>query len=141
MCYKVETRMDDIKSSSSPKSKMASSYQSRCMYCVMEKNLTRKFAANLSLKISFLFTISLANLATNFQDLDAKVKNLVALAPVLGTISRPVKSNCTICLHCITLYCWRTTILMLVIVFWYLKQDDFFYQLSRRCKLVNINSF
>ena len=26
----------------------------------------------------------------NFQDLVAKVKNLVALAPVLGTISRPV---------------------------------------------------
>ena len=30
-----------------------------------------------------------ANLATNFQDLVAKVKNLVALAPVLGAISRP----------------------------------------------------
>ena len=28
-------------------------------------------------------------LATNFQDLVAKVKNLVALAPVLGTILRP----------------------------------------------------
>ena len=27
--------------------------------------------------------------ATNFQDLVAKVKNLVALAPVLGAISRP----------------------------------------------------
>ena len=32
-----------------------------------------------------------ANLATNFQDLVAKVKNLVALAPLLGTISRPVE--------------------------------------------------
>ena len=31
-----------------------------------------------------------ANLATNFQDLVAKVKNLVALAPVLGAISHPV---------------------------------------------------
>ena len=30
-----------------------------------------------------------ANLATNFQDLVAKVKNLVALAPVLGAISCP----------------------------------------------------
>ena len=30
------------------------------------------------------------NLATNFQDLVAKVKNLGALAPVLGTISHPV---------------------------------------------------
>ena len=29
------------------------------------------------------------NLATNFQDLVAKVKNLVTLAPVLGAISRP----------------------------------------------------
>ena len=28
-------------------------------------------------------------LAANFQDLVAKVKNLVALAPVLGAISRP----------------------------------------------------
>ena len=28
-------------------------------------------------------------MATNFQDLVAKVKNLVALAPVLGAISRP----------------------------------------------------
>ena len=33
--------------------------------------------------------ILVANLATNFQDLVAKVKNLVALAPVLGTILRP----------------------------------------------------
>ena len=30
-----------------------------------------------------------ANLATNFQDLATKVKNLVALAPVLGAISCP----------------------------------------------------
>ena len=28
---------------------------------------------------------------TNFQDLVAKVKNLGALAPVLGTISRPAR--------------------------------------------------
>ena len=33
--------------------------------------------------------ILVAKLATNFQDLVAKVKNLVALAPVLGTILRP----------------------------------------------------
>ena len=33
--------------------------------------------------------ILVANLATNFQDLVAKVKNLVALAPVLGAILRP----------------------------------------------------
>ena len=29
-------------------------------------------------------------MATNFQDLVAKLKNVVALAPVLGAISRPV---------------------------------------------------
>ena len=34
-------------------------------------------------------TFLVANLATNFQDLVAKVENLVALAPVLGAISRP----------------------------------------------------
>ena len=33
--------------------------------------------------------IVVAKLATNFQDLVAKVKNLVALAPVLGAILRP----------------------------------------------------
>ena len=40
------------------------------------------------------WNILVANLATNFQDLVAKVKNLVALAPVLGAISRPVKQIC-----------------------------------------------
>ena len=56
------------------------------MYCVLETNLTRKFAADLPLKIF----LKVANLANNFQDLVAKVKNLVALAPVVGAISRPV---------------------------------------------------
>ena len=55
------------------------------MYCVLETNLTRKFAADLPLKIFLI----VANLANNFQDLVAKVKNLVALAPVVGAISRP----------------------------------------------------
>ena len=41
------------------------------------------------------WNILVANLATNFQDLVAKVKNLVALAPVLGTISRPAKDKYT----------------------------------------------
>ena len=36
-----------------------------------------------------VMNILVANLATNFQDLVAKLKNLVALAPVLGTISSP----------------------------------------------------
>ena len=34
--------------------------------------------------------LKVANLANNFQDLVVKVKNLVALAPVVGAISRPV---------------------------------------------------
>ena len=55
------------------------------MYCVSETNLTRKFAADSPLKIFLI----VANLANNFQDLVAKVKNLVALAPVVGAISRP----------------------------------------------------
>ena len=37
--------------------------------------------------------ILVANLATNFQDLVTKVKNLVALVPVLGTISRPARAS------------------------------------------------
>ena len=37
--------------------------------------------------------ILVANLATNFQDLVAKVKNLVALVPVLGAILRPAQEN------------------------------------------------
>ena len=37
-----------------------------------------------------IISILVANLVTNFQDLVAKVKkNLVALVPVLGAISRP----------------------------------------------------
>ena len=36
--------------------------------------------------------ILVANLATNFQDLVAKVKNLVALAPALGAILRPERA-------------------------------------------------
>ena len=46
-CYKVDTRMDDIQPSSSLKSKMASSYRSRCMCCVLEASLMRKSAADL----------------------------------------------------------------------------------------------
>ena len=36
---------------------------------------------------------SSSNLVTNFQDLVTKVENLVALAPVLGTISRSDMAN------------------------------------------------
>ncbi len=37
--------------------------------------------------------ILVANLATKFQDLFAKVKNLVTLAPVLGAIWRPAERS------------------------------------------------
>ena len=57
-CYKVNTRMDNIQHSSSPKSKMVSTYQSRCMCCILETNLTRKFATDLSLQIFFIHYIS-----------------------------------------------------------------------------------
>ena len=57
-CYKVDTRMDDIQRSGSSKSKMASSYRSRCMCYVLETNLTRKFAADLSLQIFLIHYIS-----------------------------------------------------------------------------------
>ena len=44
----------NIQPSSSPKSKMASSYQLRCLCCILETYLTGKFAADLSLKIFLL---------------------------------------------------------------------------------------
>ena len=57
-CYKVDTRMDDVQCPSSPKSKMVSSYQSRCMCCVLETNVMRKFAVDLSLQIFLIHYIS-----------------------------------------------------------------------------------
>ena len=56
--YKVDTGMDDMQRSNSPKSKMASSYRSRCMCCVLQINLMRKFAADLSLQIFLIHFIS-----------------------------------------------------------------------------------
>ena len=56
--YKVDIRNDDIQLSSSPKSKMVSLYWLRCMCCVLETNLTRKFAADLSLQIFLIHYIS-----------------------------------------------------------------------------------
>ena len=38
-----------------------------------------------------MMNILVTNLPTNFQDLVAKVKNVVTLAPVLGAISRPAR--------------------------------------------------
>ena len=65
------------------------------MCCVLETGLTRNFFQIYLYKCSTItlgkvwLEILVANLATNFQDLVAKVKNLVALAPVLGEILRP----------------------------------------------------
>ena len=49
--------------------------------------------------------IVVAKLATNFQDLVAKVKNLVALAPVLGAILRPAE-------HLFPSYYFRLAVLL-----------------------------
>ena len=50
--------MDDVQHSGSPKSKMASSHQSRCICCILETNLTRKFAVDLLLQIFLIHHIS-----------------------------------------------------------------------------------
>ena len=96
--YKEDIRMDDIQRSSSPKSKMASSYWSSFKCGVLETNLTGIIFANLInslyLLVGFWWNILVANLATNFQNLVAKEKNLVALAPLLGAISRPAQNTC-----------------------------------------------
>ena len=59
--------------------------------CILDINLTRKFAVGLSLQIFLIhyiwWSILVTNLATDFEDLLTKVKNLVTLVPVLGTIS------------------------------------------------------
>ena len=55
-CYNVDTRMDDIQRS--PKSKMTSSYRSRCMCCVLETTLTSKFTADLLFLIFLILYIS-----------------------------------------------------------------------------------
>ena len=44
---------------------------------------------SLYLLVRLWWNIPVANLATHFQNLVAKVKNVVALAPVLGAISHP----------------------------------------------------
>ena len=90
ICYKVDTRMDDKQCFSSPKSKMASSYQSIEEVCC-GFTFTNIFNL-LYLWVRLWWNILVTNLVTNFRDLVAKVKNLVALVPVLGAISCPVQS-------------------------------------------------
>ena len=53
---------------------------------------------SLYLLVRLWWNVVVANLATNFQDLVAKVKNLVTLAPVLGAISHP-GANCNEAIH------------------------------------------
>ena len=48
---------------------------------------------SLYLKVRLWRSILVTNLATNFQDLVTKVKNLVALAPALGKISQPAAAS------------------------------------------------
>ena len=81
-----------------PKSKMASSDDRFTFEIVhelrFESGLTRNFAADFSLQIfNNQCDQKFQSPITNFQDLVAKVKNLVALAPVLGAILCPVLLN------------------------------------------------
>ena len=48
---------------------------------------------SLYLLVRLWWNVLVTNLATNFQDLVAKEKNLVALVPVLGAISHPAKTS------------------------------------------------
>ena len=70
-----------------------------CMCCILEMGLTTNFAADLSLQIFNNHSSQVRcdqkfqSPITNFQDLVAKVENLVALAPVLGAILGPVSSR------------------------------------------------
>ena len=71
----------------------------------LNEEVCRRFIfSNLFNSLYFLvrlwWNVLVANLATNFQDLVAKVKNLVALAPVLGAISRPELYHW----HCLKLF-------------------------------------
>ena len=65
-CYKVDTRMDDIQCFSSPKSKMASSYQSIEEVCC-GFTLTNIFNL-LYLLVRLWWNILVTNLATNFLE-------------------------------------------------------------------------
>ena len=99
MCYKMDTRMDDIQCSSAPKSKMASSYWSRCMSCIFETNLTwnllwfifpNRFNSLYHL-VRLWWNILVANLVTNFQYLVAKVKK----SSCIGTCIKRNFMSCT----------------------------------------------
>ena len=57
-CYKVDTRIDDIQRSGSPKSKMASSQSVEVSCHILETNLMGKFAADFSLQIILIHYIS-----------------------------------------------------------------------------------
>ena len=68
-------------------------YQNRLEQCKLWNYYFFFLIATWLLKFLMIlwWSILVANLATNFQDLIAKVKNSVTLAPVLGAISCPVK--------------------------------------------------
>ena len=90
ICYKVDTRMDDKQCFSSPKSKMASSYQSIEEVCC-GFTFTNIFNL-LYLLVRLWWNILVTNLATNFRDLVAKVKKF-------GHIGASIRCNfmpCTV---------------------------------------------
>ena len=79
---------------------------------------------SLYLLVRLWWNILVAKLATNFQDLVAKVKKLVALAPVLGAISRPGLATKTltmalnsnfesrVSISCLCTYLWQFCFLL-----------------------------
>ena len=109
MSYKEDIRMGHTQREWWPKSKMTSSddrFTFEIVHVLHFGNglnvltLTRGTLLQIYLYKSSRITLGrvwleilVANLATNFQDLVAKVKNLVALVPVLGAILRPAGSH------------------------------------------------
>ena len=72
---------------------LQSGHQDPIWRLVIDREHVLRFGNKLNEEVCRGFTFEnfliVANLANNFQDLVAKVKNLVALAPVVGAISRP----------------------------------------------------
>ena len=92
--YKEDIRMGHIQPERLAKSKMTASDDRFTfeMCCILETFLQIYLYKSSTITSSLgkvWLEIVVAKLATNFQDLVAKVKNLVALAPVLGAILRP----------------------------------------------------
>ena len=81
--------MNHIQCERLPKCKMASSDDRLTFEIVHVLRFENELTKELCCRFIFTNLQQSLDLATNFQDLVTKVKNLVALAPVLGAILRP----------------------------------------------------